>query len=267
VVVADSLDDTVKEFCSKLQTFVTYSDPDVAIFGLENAILPIGHSFVEVVAPIKANSQDTAAGRYINRFGCGGYMILVQLRDGEAMQNCLLTCSKNHWEPIHTGSRDENLISKPFSLDGPGFEGNGIAGIHLHPKVTGCIAELSIQKPRSKWEWAGRKWFTADERTKIAHSSSIGFAAVVIAATNHQLIVDNWQKALDLPQDRIIKHDHQSTLTLDDDTELIFRNPSHPQENGLVELHVYTTKAKDVTRTSIGGLDVVLKHPFGKAAL
>lgn len=63
---------------------VCYRDPNVAAYGLENALLPIGSDFLEVVAPIQA---DTAAGRFITRTrGHGGYMAIFQADDPRRRQ-------------------------------------------------------------------------------------------------------------------------------------------------------------------------------------
>lgn len=53
-----------------------YIDPGVAVFGLENTLMPVGRNFFEVVAPVQEN---TAAGRYLERRrGDGGYMVITQ---------------------------------------------------------------------------------------------------------------------------------------------------------------------------------------------
>jgi hypothetical protein len=53
-----------------------YIDPGVAVFGLENTLLPVGRNFFEVVAPVQ---EATAAGRYLERRrGDGGYMVITQ---------------------------------------------------------------------------------------------------------------------------------------------------------------------------------------------
>lgn len=51
-------------------------DPEVAEFGLENVLLPIGANFIEIVAPTE---KGTAAGRFMDRRGGdGGYMVIAQ---------------------------------------------------------------------------------------------------------------------------------------------------------------------------------------------
>ena len=63
---------------------VCHRDPGLVAYGLENALLPVGSDFLEVVAPIQA---DTAAGRFIQRTrGHGGYMAIFQASDPRARQ-------------------------------------------------------------------------------------------------------------------------------------------------------------------------------------
>jgi hypothetical protein len=63
---------------------VCHRDPGLAAYGLENALLPVGTDFLEVVAPIQA---DTAAERFIHRTrGHGGYMAIFQADDPRQRQ-------------------------------------------------------------------------------------------------------------------------------------------------------------------------------------
>ena len=58
---------------------VCYRDPGVEVFGLENALFPVGNQFLEIVAPIE---EGTAGGRYLERRGGdGGYMVITQCDD------------------------------------------------------------------------------------------------------------------------------------------------------------------------------------------
>lgn len=64
---------------------VCYRDPNVAHYGLENALIPIGTNFLEIVSPIQ---PDTAAGRFISRTrGHGGYMAIFQADDPHRRQD------------------------------------------------------------------------------------------------------------------------------------------------------------------------------------
>jgi hypothetical protein len=75
-LVAGKLKPVIEDLTAILGINVCYVDAGVAAFGLENALMPVGRNFLEVVAPI----QDvTAAGRYLERrAGDGGYMVITQ---------------------------------------------------------------------------------------------------------------------------------------------------------------------------------------------
>lgn len=63
---------------------ICHRDAGLAAYGLENALLPVGTDFLEVVAPVQA---DTAAGRFIRRSrGHGGYMAIFQADDPKVRQ-------------------------------------------------------------------------------------------------------------------------------------------------------------------------------------
>ena len=80
-LVASELEPVVRDLEALLSINVCHVDPEVAHFGLENALLPVGSKFIEVVAPIQTG---TAAGRFLERRGGdGGYMVICQVPDLE----------------------------------------------------------------------------------------------------------------------------------------------------------------------------------------
>lgn len=63
---------------------VAYNDPHIHVYGLRNAVLPAGRSFLEVVEPV---SEDASAARHLNRRGGdAGYMVILQVADAVADQ-------------------------------------------------------------------------------------------------------------------------------------------------------------------------------------
>jgi Glyoxalase-like domain len=75
-LVAPHLEPSVSTICTVLGTMVSYVDPNVETYGLVNALMPLGNSFLEVVAPTR---EGTAAGRYLDRRGGeGGYMVILE---------------------------------------------------------------------------------------------------------------------------------------------------------------------------------------------
>ena len=113
-----------------------FRDPGVKEFGLDNAVYPVGDTFLEVVSPIQ---DDTTAGRFLDRAGRdpAGYMVIVQVDDLDDIR-----------------SRAERLrIRTVWSIDL-----DDIRASHLHPKDVGAI--LSIDQPTdpSSWRWGGPGW-------------------------------------------------------------------------------------------------------------
>lgn len=76
-LVAEKLEPCRRDIEAVFQTPVCHRDPEVATFGLENALFAFGSQFLEVVAPTRPG---TAAGRFLERKGGdGGYMVICQV--------------------------------------------------------------------------------------------------------------------------------------------------------------------------------------------
>ncbi len=113
-LVAQDLEPVVDDLKAVFDIEVCHRDPAVAKYGLHNALLPIGNSFVEIVAPTK---DDTAAGRYLDRRkGNGGYMVILDTDELDRWQK--------HVEAI--GVR----VAARLASD-------GYRGLQLHPRDTG----------------------------------------------------------------------------------------------------------------------------------
>ena len=126
----------MEDFCAVLGIEVAHRDPEVRIFGLCNAVMPIGDTFLEVASPM---SEDTAAGRWLQRHGGdGGYMVILQsenLEDDRARVTDL-------------GIR----VAWEVTLD-------DIAAIHVHPRdLGGAILSFDQPNPPDSWRWAGPDW-------------------------------------------------------------------------------------------------------------
>jgi hypothetical protein len=135
VLAAHDLDAAVEELRSVLPLGEPFHDPGVAHFGLRNAVMALGDTFVEVVSPAE---DDTAAGRHLDKRGEGGYMVMFQLGDlGEAR------------------SRAEAMgIRAVFDIELP-----GIADLHLHPRDVGAaIVAMDECDPPEGWRWGGPEW-------------------------------------------------------------------------------------------------------------
>jgi hypothetical protein len=135
-LVARELEPVVGDLCAVLGLEVCYRDPGVAEFGLHNALMPIGTSFLEVVSPVR---EGTTAGRLLERRGGdGGYMVIVQTDDLEADRKRM----------AELGVR---VVWKVDLSDA--------ATIHLHPRDVGAaIVSLDAMRPPESWRWAGPDW-------------------------------------------------------------------------------------------------------------
>ena len=135
-LVARELEPAVKRLCATLGVDVCYRDPGVGAFGLRNALMAIGDTFLEVVSPMQ---EGTTAGRLLDRRGGdGGYMVLLQTD--------ALAADRARFERV--GARVVWEI-----------EIEDIAAVHLHPKDVGAaIVSFDQPTPPDSWRWAGPEW-------------------------------------------------------------------------------------------------------------
>ena len=81
-LVAPAIEPVVGDIADIMGLKVCYRDGNVAKYGLENALLPVGTILLEVVAPFQPG---TAAGRFIDKTGGrGGYMAIFCCDDPDA---------------------------------------------------------------------------------------------------------------------------------------------------------------------------------------
>lgn len=113
-----------------------YRDPGVALFGLRNALYPVGDQFLEIVSPTEPG---TTAGRLLDkRGGDCGYMVLFQT--------------------AALGPVEERLAAAGIRVVFDA-EGEGVRGLHLHPKdVPGAIVSIDAVDEPAEWPWAGPDW-------------------------------------------------------------------------------------------------------------
>lgn len=173
VLVAEDLEGTLAQLDEAFGIEPAFRDPGVKVFGLVNAVLPVGDTFLEVVSPTTA---DAPAARYRARHGGdGGYMVMVQSDDLGADRARLATLGVRI---VWAGELDD------------------IAGIHLHPKDTGgALLSLDQPTPPESWRWAGPDWH-AHMRTEVVRS----LAAVEIASPHPERLAARWSEVLGRPR-------------------------------------------------------------------
>jgi hypothetical protein len=142
-MITSDLPAVVEGLCERLGIEVAFRDPAVGIFGLENAVLPVGDGFLEVLTPIR---EGTTGGRYLKRRGGdGGYMVIVQVDE--------LAPERERLERLGVRIAWEGS-SAPQGEDGPSWQ-----GIHLHPADTGgALLSLDRPEPPDSWLPAGPDW-------------------------------------------------------------------------------------------------------------
>jgi len=174
VIAARDLEQTVAHLTAVFGLDVCFRDPAVAEFGLVNAVMPVGDTFLEVVSPVAATAP---ARRFLDRNGDGGYMVILQ---------------------------SERLDEDRRRLDALGVrvvwkaDLDDIRGTHLHPAdVGGAILSIDDARPAASWRWAGPGW-ERHVREDVARAT----AGVELAAPDPEPLAARWSKVLDLPVTR-----------------------------------------------------------------
>lgn len=178
-LVVEKLEPALTDIIRVLGVRIAYRDPKIEHFGLNNALLPIGGNFLEVLSPIK---EGTTAGRYLERRGGdGGYMVILQCADALVQRERILNMG----------------IRSVFNIDNDEYRAT-----HFHPKDLGNFL-LSVDSvkpgedftdPMCMWEPAGGDWqkFVSTE----AVSEMIG---TELQSENPEELAARWSKILDLP--------------------------------------------------------------------
>jgi hypothetical protein len=161
---------------SQLGLAECHRDPNVAKYGLENVLFPVGTSFIEIVAPTR---EGTAAGRFLDRHGGRyGYMVILDCDDPERREK--------HAQSL--GIRIANLIRHGSYL-----------GVQLHPKDTGAaMIEFNRTEggadPMGPYAPAGPHWQRA-----IRDTMARRLLAVEIECPDPGALAAKWSAILERP--------------------------------------------------------------------
>lgn len=171
-LVARELEPAVADLTAVLDVDVAFRDPSVGEFGLHNAVMPVGDTFLEVVSPRQAG---TTAGRFLDRRdGDGGYMVIIQTDDVDNDRRRM---------------RDLG-VRVAWSIDLPDARCT-----HLHPRdVGGAILSLDAAIPPASWRWAGPEWqhrMRTDVVTEIT--------AVELQAEDPETQAQRWSQVVGRP--------------------------------------------------------------------
>ncbi len=175
-LVAHELQPAVEGLSEVFGLTTCFHDPAVGVYGLENALLPVGTNFLEVVAPVEAG---TAAGRYLaRRGGDGGYMVILQCDDVEARRDRMGELGVRIANPLNYGD---------------------FTGIQLHPRDTGGSMLETDQNegslaPDGPWHPAGDNWQNAvrTDRTRA-------MVGAELQSPDPATLAARWGRILDRP--------------------------------------------------------------------
>jgi hypothetical protein len=155
---------------------VCYRDPNVAKYGLVNALFVFGHAFLEVVAPTR---PDTTAGRFIDRTGgIGGYMAIFDCSDPEVRRD-----------------RAEAMgVRVAHVLDYPGYW-----GIQLHPRD--CRATM-LEFDRTDgghdlngpYHPAGERWQDFQRLDRVR-----GIPRIDVESSDPADLANHWSRLMNCP--------------------------------------------------------------------
>lgn len=149
-----------------------FRDGNVAGYGLQNVLFPVGTSFIEIVSPTRPG---TAAGRFLARNG-RGYMVILDCDDPERYRK----------RAESLGIRVANVIRHDAYL-----------GVQLHPKDTGAaMLEFNATRgggdPMGPYAPAGPDW-------QRAVREGIRLAAVEIESPDPAALAARWGSLMERP--------------------------------------------------------------------
>lgn len=189
---------------------VAFRDPGVGVFGLVNAVMPVGGDFLEIVQPVKG---DASALRYLHRRGGdAGYMLIFQAPDALAHRDRL-------------AARGIRLIARH---DTPQY-----TFTHFHPgDFNGVLTSIdtegdgtSWREPMGKWPPAGKIW-----KEHLAPDDILGIAGAAVQFKDPPAIAQSWSELLSARR--------EGETLLFDDAAVRFVPPVDADGTGIVGIDI-----------------------------
>lgn len=179
-VVAPSLAPAVEEIREVLGLMEGHRDEGVAMWGLENRVMPVGHEFLEVVAPTR---EGTAAGRYLEkRGGAGGYMVILQVEEGLFHRRRI---TGKGVRTVFTADREPDIWITQYHPSDCG-------GIFL--EIDSVNPEFDHLEPECPWPPAGAGWLDQVQTAMTDH-----ICAVTLQSDDPGPMAVLWSDLLDHP--------------------------------------------------------------------
>jgi Glyoxalase-like domain len=203
VLVAAELEPVERALRDALGLDRPYRDPGVVEFGIVNAVFALGDCFLEVIAP---DRPGTAAGRYLERHGAGGYMAIFDLEELEAAR-------------ARVAADGVRVI---WRIDLP-----DISGTHLHPAdLGGAIVSIDRSDPYGSWRWGGPQWIG-----QVGVGARGKLAAITVAVREPASVAARWARTLGVA----LAESPEPSLALDDG-EVRFVTAADERAEGIVEI-------------------------------
>ncbi len=217
-LVAQQLDPVVDVLCDVLGLQVCHRDAGVERFGLHNALMRIGSSFIEVVAPLPGlRGANSAATRHLARMGGdGGYMVIL---DTDAIA------------PWRTHAAALGIREASF------HQVSGYTGLQLHPRDTGgTLLEINHSEGNSDLHgpyWpAGPHWQQAPDST-----ACVALRGAILSDSQAEVLAQRWAALLQRPVSRSDENAAQH-MTLDNRATLVFNSVPAQSRQGLTGLQL-----------------------------
>jgi hypothetical protein len=182
-LVARDLEGAADALCSVLGLTVSYRDPGVSTWGLDNVVMPLGGNFLEVVSP---HQPGTSAGRYLDRRGGdGGYMVILQTADAVAERARVTALG----------------VRAVWETDRPTYRAT-----HFHPSdVGGVLLSIDSVEPGADWTAPMCAWPPAGPQWPAAVSTSVvrDLVGVEIQSEKPESMAELWSRILARPTRRL----------------------------------------------------------------
>lgn len=178
-LAVNDLEATAKALNTAFGLGIAYRDPAIIHYGLENALLPVGGEFIEVLSPVR---EDVTAARFLARRGDAGYMLIFQVDDAER-------------ERARIAAMGVRVVD---DLDRPSYR-----AAHFHPKdFGGILCSVDQQRtvgdhldPYGDWQPAGRSW------RDTGSGDVTGLKAAVLASPDPAALASRFSALLAMPLD------------------------------------------------------------------
>jgi len=173
-LAATDLDATVACLTDVLGIEVSFKDPGVATFGLDNAVMPVGETFLEVVSPVR---EDATARRWIEkRGGDAGYMVIVQCDDFADLEAEVARARGTGARVVWQGESEE---ARTF---------------HFHPRELGAILSFDAMPTFEEWRWAGPSW-----ESHVRRDRTTAIVGAELASPRPDGLAERWAAVLGTP--------------------------------------------------------------------